>query len=57
MPRSLCLLVPRHACPECRAEGPRLAEAARKSGRYAHVRLLDGDAAGADRSVFARTAS
>lgn len=57
VPRSLCVLVPRHACPECRAEGPRLAEAARRSGRYAHVRLLDGDAAGDDRSVFARATS
>ena len=44
VPLSLCLLVPRHACPRCRAEGMALAETARKSGRYAHVRLLDGDA-------------
>lgn len=45
VPRSLCVLVPRHACPQCRSQGLELAEQARKSGRYAHVRLLDGDAA------------
>ena len=45
VPRSLCILVPRHACPQCRSQGLELAEQARKSGRYAHVRLLDGDAA------------
>ncbi|MDR1777626.1 MAG: histone deacetylase [Desulfovibrio sp.] len=41
--RSLCLLVPRHACPACRKEGMRLAESGRKHGRYAHVLVLDGD--------------
>lgn len=41
--RSLCLLIPRHACPRCRGEGAALAEQARKSGRYAHVLTLDGD--------------
>ncbi len=41
--RSLCLLIPRHACPRCRKEGAALAEQARKSGRYAHVLVLDGD--------------
>ena len=41
--RSLCLLIPRHACPRCRSEGAALAEQARKSGRYAHVLTLDGD--------------
>ena len=45
VPRSLCILVPRHACPQCRSQGLELAERARKSGRYAHVRLMDGDAA------------
>ena len=45
VPRSLCILVPRHGCPQCRSQGLELAEQARKSGRYAHVRLLDGDAA------------
>lgn len=44
--RSLCLLIPRHACPACRARGLELAAEARKTGRYAHVLLLDGDAAG-----------
>ena len=46
--RSLCVLVPRHACPHCRSQGQELAAQARKSGRYAHVRLLDGDAADLD---------
>ena len=43
--RSLCLLTPRHACPACVAEGLRLAGLARRSGRYAHVLTLSGDAA------------
>lgn len=43
--RSLCLLIPRHACPHCREEGLRLAREAQRSGRYAHVLLLDGDKA------------
>ncbi len=41
--RSLCLLAPRHACPHCRTLGRELADKARKSGRYAHVLLLEGD--------------
>lgn len=45
--RSLCLLIPRHACPRCREEGLRLAREAQRSGRYAHVLLLDGDDAAA----------
>jgi len=40
---SLCLLVPRHACPRCAAEGQRLAENGRKSGRYTQVLMLEGD--------------
>ncbi|MDR3361761.1 MAG: histone deacetylase [Desulfovibrio sp.] len=40
--RSLCVLIPRHACPRCRAEGLALAEKGRKNGRYAHVLVLDG---------------
>jgi hypothetical protein len=40
--RSLCVLIPRHACPRCRAEGLALAEKGRKSGRYAQVLVLDG---------------
>ena len=43
--RSLCLLIPRHACPRCREEGLRLAREAERSGRYAHMLLLDGDKA------------
>ncbi|MBQ9453009.1 MAG: histone deacetylase [Desulfovibrio sp.] len=42
---SLCLLIPRHACQRCRTEAIALADAARRSGRYAHIQLLDGDAA------------
>jgi acetoin utilization deacetylase AcuC-like enzyme len=45
VPRSFCLLAPRHACPRCRALGRELAAKARKSGRYAHVLLLEGDSA------------
>ncbi len=41
---SLCLLIPRHACQRCRKEATALADAARRSGRYAHIQLLDGDA-------------
>ena len=41
--RSLCLLIPRHACPRCREEGHAAARKAKASGRYAHVLLLDGD--------------
>lgn len=40
---SLCVHVPRHACNACRAEGEKLAAEARKAGKYAHVKLLDGD--------------
>lgn len=43
--QSLCVLIPRYACPRCRAEGLALAQKARSEGRYAHVKLLDGDAA------------
>ena len=43
--RSLCLLIPRHACPRCRAEAEARAAAARKAGLHAHVLVLDGDAA------------
>lgn len=43
VPKSLCLLIPRHACAKCRAEGERLKKEAEKAGRYAHVQLLDGD--------------
>lgn len=43
--RSLCVLVPRHACPCCRKTGLELARKARGDGGYAHVLLLDGDAA------------
>lgn len=43
VPLALCLLIPRHACPRCVAEGTRLAETGRKSGRYTHVLTLHGD--------------
>ena len=41
--RSLCLLIPRHACPRCRAEAEARAAAARKAGLHAHVLVLDGE--------------
>lgn len=40
---SLCILSPRHACDKCKAEAKRLEEEALRLGKYAHVRLLDGD--------------
>lgn len=40
---SLCVHVPRQACAQCRAEGENLAAEAEQAGKYAHVRLLDGD--------------
>ncbi len=40
---SLCVLIPRHACDRCRLEGLKQAREGRKSGKYAHVLLLDGD--------------
>lgn len=39
---SLCLLVPRHACDACRKEALRLESEAKKAGRYAQVKILDG---------------
>lgn len=42
--KSLCLLVPRHSCQKCRDEALRLAAEGRKSGNYAHIVTLDGDA-------------
>lgn len=38
---SLCLLLPRHACAACRAEAER--QQAEAAGKFAHVKLLDGD--------------
>lgn len=40
---SLCIHSPRHACPACKAEAKRLEKEALKLGKYAHVKLLDGD--------------
>ena len=42
--KSLCVLIPRHACKRCREEGLRAVEAGEHDRRYAHVRCLDGDA-------------
>ncbi|MBR4742364.1 MAG: histone deacetylase [Desulfovibrio sp.] len=39
--RSLCILIPRHACSSCIKEGYLLQQKAEKSGRYRYVRLLD----------------
>ncbi|MCR4667415.1 MAG: histone deacetylase [Desulfovibrio sp.] len=43
---SLCILIPRHACPSCREEGLRMVEEGKKSGKYAFVRCLVGDGTG-----------
>lgn len=40
---SLCLLVPRYACAQCRAEAKKLETEAKKAGRYAQIKLLDGN--------------
>lgn len=40
---SLCLLIPRHACARCREEAERQETEAIRSGRWAYVRVLDGD--------------
>ncbi len=40
-PLSLCVLVPRTACPACRAKGLETAARARRSGRYDKVLLID----------------
>jgi acetoin utilization deacetylase AcuC-like enzyme len=39
--RSLCLLVPRYACPACRKLGREMARDAGADSRFAHVALLD----------------
>lgn len=41
---TFCVHIPRHACTACRAEGFERHAEARRSGRYAHVLLLDGNA-------------
>ena len=42
--KSLCLLLPRNACPHCRALAHRLVETTgKKSGRYAHVLCIWSD--------------
>ena len=41
--RSLCVLIPRHACARCAQEGREIVEDAQKSSRFAYVRLLAGD--------------
>lgn len=43
VPKSLCLLIPRHACEKCRNEGMRMKQEAEKSRKYANVKLIDGD--------------
>jgi hypothetical protein len=40
-PLSLCVHVPRKACPACRAQALEYAEAGQKSGRYYAVLLND----------------
>ena len=43
----LCLLIPRHACEDCRREAEEQAARASRAGR--RIRVLDGDAALKDR--------
>ena len=45
--RSLCVLIPRHACARCREEGLALVREGEKSRRYTYVQLLCGDPEGA----------
>lgn len=45
---SLCVHIPRHACAECRREAEKIGQEAKKSGKYAIVRTLDGDNAAPD---------
>lgn len=45
---SLCLLIPRHACARCRAEAEKQEAEAKRSRRWAQVKVLDGDAAFSD---------
>lgn len=40
---SLCVQIPRHSCSKCRQIGEELAEDAKNSGKFANVKLLDGD--------------
>lgn len=42
-PESLCLLLPRNACPHCRELARRTAEEGRRSGRYAHILTIGDD--------------
>lgn len=39
--RSLCLHIPRDACPSCREAGRKAAATAARAGRYAHVLCMD----------------
>ena len=43
VPLSLCVLIPRGACPHCRDLAFEKLDQARKSGRYAHVLCIDED--------------
>lgn len=45
VPKSLCLLLPRHSCAKCREEAQKELEKAQKSGKYKHIKFLDGDKA------------
>lgn len=45
IPRSLCLLLPRHSCARCREEAEKELKKAHDSGSYKHIRFLDGDRA------------
>lgn len=41
---SLCVHLPRHSCPKCRSLAEDIINDARKNGKFAHVKFLDGDA-------------
>lgn len=45
VPKSLCLLLPRHSCAKCRDEAQKELEKAQKSGKYKYIKFLDGDKA------------
>ncbi len=43
VPRSLCVLLPRHSCAKCREEAEKELDKAKKSGNYKYIKFLDGD--------------
>lgn len=43
VPNSLCINLPRHSCEKCRNEAEYLKKIADDSGKYAHIKFLDGN--------------